>query len=181
MIRTNLSGKKCDCEKQTTVYLPVTQLVTRKYPFCTLNFGARERVGTEPTGQGIYLAFALTAGHCYPEIPHPVYRAARESGSEVRFEIGTARRSAYEKLVEGFETDALAIRLDGGWRPPSWIYVSSGVAQKVTGAATVYPGQIVCYSGAFYSENGYGGTHCGAVQPEAVDPGYDEGQAIWGM
>ncbi len=141
---------------------------------CTTNFGASEQIGSKPTGEAIFAHFALTAGHCFQE-GHEVKRRALSEGKKVTFRIGTVRRRAYEDLVSEFETDVEAIRLDAGWAPPRWIWLSNSVQQKVSGVSTVYPGQIVCYSGI------YGGTHCGSVAQEPVVPGYGEGQPGWNV
>lgn len=141
---------------------------------CTLAFGAWEEKGSKPNGAPIMANYALSAGHCYG-VGVRLYRAGYKfkEGKKVEDEIafGTSERRSNGNVQAGFETDALAIRLDKSTEVPRWVYWSAGYQSMINGAADWIPGRTLCHSGT------WGGTHCGPTAAEPVKAYYEGASA----
>ena len=125
---------------------------------CTLGFGASEQRGQKANGQLQYLHFGLTAGHCFALNSTVSVDQLAKSNEEVETVIGHVGRRKYSEGIP-YGADAEAIRLSSGYASsaPKWIFVSSGVQTKVTGAESFVPGSTLCSSGV----NGW--SDCGSA------------------
>jgi streptogramin lyase len=143
---------------------------------CTLAFGAWERRGLQSNGASVFANYALSAGHCYGvgvRLKRAGFKVKEGKKVEDEVAFGVSERNSFgqvQAVQAGFETDALAIRLDKGTEMPRWIYWSPGYQSMVNGAADWRPGQTLCLSGT------WGGTHCGPTEAEPIKT-YYEGSA----
>ncbi len=124
---------------------------------CTAGWGATEPAGSKPNGEVALVPYVITAGHCFSKGP-TVYRFAREGKQYVEFPIGSVTARAFATPVEGYETDAEAVRLRSGFSPPSWIFANKGSQLRPGAPALPVVGEPVCHSGV------EGGLACGTVE-----------------
>jgi YD repeat-containing protein len=126
--------------------------------YCSVGFGASERLENKPNQEAISAHFALTAGHCGVKgasVSRVFKKAAGESGKYGTIELGTAARVVYGPEPTFF-SDGEAVRLDDGFETPKGVYLSSNQGvQSVKGVESFQVSSTLCTSGA------YSGFHCG--------------------
>ncbi len=121
---------------------------------CTAGYGAWENSEQASNGAFVHRLFLLDVAHCF--FPYDTVERQNhppdESGTQERRPIGTTRRFGYAGLgwgeaINGFTTDAAAIRVQDPWFAPREIYGEDIVFDVKRAVQSPPVGTRVCFSG----------------------------------